>query len=82
MEDLQRAESKIKRQMNMARRKRLFDIINLILSNEIENDPIQMSKVFNQSPPRLEFVPLKERGLHSNYMKSEEMSAGSIFGDV
>lgn len=74
------AKKLIDSQIRSDRRRKLFEIINMIFNNQIDSSKKPMSDIFNQLGPRQRYVSPKERSTHNyGYMEMDEMLAGTPF---
>ena len=77
--DEMRAERKLKRRKRMKRRKKLMEILQAILSGEIDSKKVPTDQLFNvQYSPRAEYVSPGDRSQYNyRYMEIDEMLAGT-----
>ena len=79
MGSLEQAEKQTKRRDRMKRRKKLLDILQAILSGDIDSKKVPEDEYFNMNnTPRMEYIGPRERSQYNNrYMEIDEMLAGT-----
>lgn len=70
------AMKEVDRRNNTERRQKLFEIIRMILDNEIDSSKTPLAGIFNQSGPRQTYVSPKDRASYD----SGEMQMGDLAG--
>ena len=74
MGDLEEAIKDVQENERVARRQKLFQILDAVLSGRLEVSNTPLAKIFNQSGPRKEYISPKDRGtFNSGYMDIGEM---------